>query len=33
VYFSAQILLIGAEFTWAYARVLGSRRADPHSRA
>jgi membrane protein len=25
VYFSAQILLIGAEFTWAYARVLGSR--------
>ncbi len=31
VYFSAQILLVGAEFTWAYARVLGSRRglADP----
>ena len=29
VYFSAQILLIGAEFTWAYARVLGSRRAPP----
>jgi membrane protein len=26
VYFSAQILLIGAEFTWAYAQVLGSRR-------
>ena len=26
VYFSAQILLIGAEFTAAYARVLGSRR-------
>ena len=26
VYFSAQILLLGAEFTWAYARVLGSRR-------
>ncbi len=26
VYFSAQILLVGAEFTWAYARVLGSRR-------
>lgn len=25
VYFSAQILLLGAEFTWAYARVLGSR--------
>jgi membrane protein len=35
VYFSAQILLIGAEFTWAYARVLGSRRdlggPDAHS--
>ncbi len=31
VYFSAQILLIGAEFTWAYARVLGSRRAQPTS--
>ncbi|MBV8037027.1 YihY/virulence factor BrkB family protein [Roseateles sp.] len=29
VYFSAQILLIGAEFTWAYARVLGSRRDMP----
>ncbi len=28
VYFSAQILLLGAEFTWAYARVLGSRRED-----
>lgn len=27
VYFSAQILLLGAEFTWAYARVLGSRRS------
>lgn len=26
VYFSAQILLLGAEFTWAYARVMGSRR-------
>ncbi|MFG6468949.1 YihY/virulence factor BrkB family protein [Roseateles sp. BYS87W] len=34
VYFSAQILLLGAEFTWAYARVLGSRRpaAGAHSR-
>jgi membrane protein len=36
VYFSAQILLLGAEFTWAYARVLGSRRdtadGDAHSR-
>ncbi|HEY1128945.1 MAG TPA: YihY/virulence factor BrkB family protein [Roseateles sp.] len=29
VYFSAQILLLGAEFTWAYARVLGSRRGAP----
>lgn len=29
VYFSAQILLIGAEFTWAYARVLGSRKPPP----
>lgn len=29
VYFSAQILLIGAEFTWAYARVLGSRQPTP----
>ena len=29
VYFSAQILLLGAEFTWAYARVLGSRRESP----
>jgi membrane protein len=28
VYFSAQILLLGAEFTWAYARVLGSRRGE-----
>jgi membrane protein len=32
VYFSAQILLIGAEFTWAYARVLGSRRGTPSER-
>ncbi len=27
VYYSAQIFLIGAEFTWVYANVLGSRRA------
>lgn len=33
VYFSAQILLIGAEFTWAYARVLGSRRDMAEARA
>ena len=24
VYFSAQIFLIGAEFTWIYARMFGS---------
>ncbi len=29
VYYSAQIFLFGAEFTWAYARRHGSRRADP----
>ncbi|RZL30721.1 MAG: YihY/virulence factor BrkB family protein [Rubrivivax sp.] len=33
VYFSAQILLVGAEFTWAYARVLGSRRDAASPRA
>ena len=27
VYYSAQIFLIGAEFTWAYANAYGSRRA------
>jgi len=27
VYYSAQIFLVGAEFTWVYARTLGSRRA------
>jgi len=27
VYWSAQILLIGAEFTWVYANRFGSRRA------
>ena len=26
IYYSAQIFLIGAEFTWAYAQILGSRR-------
>jgi len=33
VYWSAQILLIGAEFTWIYANRFGSRRAEnvlPH---
>jgi membrane protein len=28
VYWSAQILLLGAEFTWVYANRFGSRRAD-----
>jgi membrane protein len=26
VYYSAQIFLLGAEFTWAYAHKFGSRR-------
>lgn len=29
VYYSAQIFLLGAEFTWVYAHVLGSRRPQP----
>ncbi len=29
VYYSAQIFLIGAEFTWVYAHQLGSRRGTP----
>lgn len=29
VYFSAQILLLGAEFTWIYAKTFGSRRPVP----
>ncbi len=29
VYYSAQIFLLGAEFTWAYAHHAGSRRAAP----
>ena len=29
VYYSAQIFLLGAEFTWAYAHLLGSRKALP----
>ena len=28
VYYSAQIFLLGAEFTWIYARTFGSRRSD-----
>jgi len=29
VYYSAQIFLLGAEFTWAFAHTLGSRRGQP----
>lgn len=29
VYYSAQIFLMGAEFTWVYAHTFGSRRAQP----
>jgi membrane protein len=29
VYYSAQIFLLGAEFTWVYAHTLGSRRGEP----
>ena len=29
VYYSAQIFLLGAEFTWVYANAFGSRRAAP----
>jgi membrane protein len=29
VYYSAQIFLFGAEFTWAYAHAFGSRRSEP----
>jgi membrane protein len=29
VYYSAQIFLFGAEFTWAYAHAFGSRRDEP----
>jgi membrane protein len=31
VYFSAQIFLLGAEFTWVYAHQLGSLRARPRT--
>ncbi len=30
VYYSAQIFLLGAEFTWIYARTFGSRRSSAH---
>jgi len=29
VYYSAQVFLMGAEFTWAYAVTFGSRKAEP----
>jgi uncharacterized BrkB/YihY/UPF0761 family membrane protein len=29
VYYSAQIFLLGAEFTWAYSMTFGSRKAQP----
>jgi membrane protein len=33
VYYSAQIFLFGAEFTWAYAHAFGSRQGDAGTRA
>jgi hypothetical protein len=33
VYYSAQIFLFGAEFTWVYAHELGSRRGQARPRA
>ena len=33
VYYSAQIFLFGAEFTWVYANAFGSRRAHPDAAA
>jgi membrane protein len=33
VYYSAQIFLLGAEFTWVYANRFGSRRAAPDAQA
>src|SRR5256884_248592 len=32
VYYSAQIFLLGAEFTWVYAHTYGSRRGQPRPR-
>jgi len=31
VYYSAQIFLIGAEFTWVYAQTFGSMRETPEN--
>ena len=33
VYYSAQVFLLGAEFTWAYAQAFGSMRPGADSRA
>jgi membrane protein len=33
MYYSAQIFLFGAEFTWVYAHQLGSRRGEPRPQA
>jgi len=33
VYYSAQIFLLGAEFTWVYAHARGSRRGEPPQKA
>ena len=30
VYYSAQIFLLGAEFTWIYARTFGTKRSGVH---
>ena len=32
VYYSAQIFLLGAEFTWVYAHTYGSRQGEPRPR-
>ena len=32
VYWSAQIFLLGAEFTWVYARTMGSRQDQPQAK-
>lgn len=33
VYYSAQIFLMGAEFTWAYSHIFGSRKREPAPRS
>ncbi len=32
IYYSAQIFLLGAEFTWVYARTMGSRQDQPQAK-